>query len=145
MENLAKGRSRFPERQLVRVAGPEPCSPRRAFVSAELLERRPACEVTTFVGRVDGSPAWAAWSERRERRGRCPRVRGVPHVDRQIRLVALFVGQVIEGAAQLLGERASCEAETHVRVPDADRALDELGRSRPFEALLELADRPVER
>ena len=104
VEDLAKRRRRLPERQFIRVTGPEPRSRRRPVVGAELAERGTRREVPAVVSCVDRRPARAAGSERRQRRRRGSRVLGVPHVDRQLWCVPLSSDQVVEGAAQLIGQ-----------------------------------------
>ena len=145
MEDLAKRRGRLPEGQLIGVAAPEPGSRAPPLVRTELTERGPARKVPSLVGRVDGRPARAAWSERRKRRRWRPRVLGVPDVNRQLGFARFVIDQMVEGGAQLLGESRSCETQPHGRIPYSDRALDEVGSmSRALEAFRKLLDRGVE-
>ena len=57
-----------------------------------------------------------------------------------------YVGEMIEGAAQLPCQGDASETDPHRRITDPDRALHEAGSLRsPLEASRELLDRPVER
>src|SRR4051812_11285599 len=144
MEDLTKRCGGLPKGKLLGAPAPEPGSCGCPLVRAELTKRGAAREVPALLGCIDGRPPRAPRGKRRKR-WRSGSL-GVPDVDRQLRLARILVAQVVEGAAQLLGEGDAGKPKPDERFSDADRAFDDEvgGVCRTVEASRQPLDRRVE-